>query len=1038
MHMKNTIVVLLALLLSIRLAVAAGEVSFSVSGLKTSDKSIVSLGSDSYLDTQTLAADGSYSFAQVPAGKYFIKIEASGYHLPQAQVVIVKEDGSVQPSAPVQFVLTKMADNPDEWMHSWTEDASTSGYVTTAHINTPPEIEFLGKKIVPADVPSWGILQSKYNILLSDEGEVWTQEYAYRLVETLKTIPYQVGDVPAKFTLTAAKLENDITVTDLGNGKEVTLSKDAFYYANPFLVNLDGVRGRFFSKRLHHALVNYVTNFGEDKSQANQILRERFGCSIEVPDYVALTAGTTAEDAACFREFLPTELVSIINMFEEMPEGFHKISHLNYLIRRQNGHKHPLYPEAAAVAWPVDDGYIEFMESAFGGNNMNFETLRLILHEKTHFLWAFTFSDEIKKDWIELGGWYEDPNAADKWSTTKDTEFVSAYAHAKNPNEDMAESVAHYIKNPELLQSRSLSKYEFIRDRIMHGTRYISKIPDPLTFEVLNLNPDYDYPGKIKRLDVKVTGAPDEDKKVMVEIELNHIEGFEDGASGASVRITSPVFLDETGEKRSQYHDLGFSPVDGNPYVLRSEMVISKYSKTGYWTASDIVVTDLQGNQRFEGRNDCVWNMYINNSLEDVESPKYVSGSLEYELTDVEVEGHKAQNLKVSFKVTDNIGLRDDQPVMIRLSRGERGYSWGDKYGSYDPETQIATVNYTITEFFPTADYYVEYITIYDKAQTTVDVPFSDSPLHEPVKKIHITTTNPDTEAPELDLNRMVVYAEPTNKEAPDGETLVTITYYARDNKAGLGKVMYRLRDPQGVMHYEYHYHRNYYNTYFDGDPTVWERYIIKCILPKGSAPGIWGLAEMDLTDKALNSKTYNFVETLIFEPDDSETDYVLFSEIDENNLLDIELSSEVVSGYGFTYRVIHEDSGREITGNVDAATTRASYVQNAKVDVSALPDGQLVVITQVKDEAGGVKAVRSCTVTKGIETGITVPEETPDLVVYGGEGRIMLTSSFAKNVAVYSIDGKLLKVVAVPEGSIIIPMPAGLYIVDRQKCVVR
>lgn len=192
---------------------------------------------------------------------------------------------------------------------------------------------------------------------------------------------------------------------------------------------------------------------------------------------------------------------------------------------------------------------------------------------------------------------------------------------------------------------------------------------------------------------------------------------------------------------------------------------------------------------------------------------------------------------------------------------------------------------------------------------------------------------------------------------------------------------MYWLRDPQGVMHYEYHYHRNYSTIYFDGDPTVWERYIIKCILPKGSAPGIWGLAEMELTDKALNGKTYNFVETLIFEPDDSETDYVLFSEIDENNLLDIELSSEVVSGYGFTYRVIHEDSGRKITGDVDATT---------------------------------------------------------GLVVYGGEGRIMLTSSAAKSVAVYSIDGKLLKVVAVPAGSITIPMPAGLYIVDRQKCVVR
>lgn len=1037
--MKKIVVILFALLVSIQIVGAVGKVSFTVVGLQSGDKSFVSLGGDTYLATQTITADGDYSFADVPAGTHSIKIEVAGYNLPQAQMLMVKEDGSVLPSSPLQLVVTKMVDNPNEWRHSWSEDESTSGYVTTAHIATPPEIEFLGKKIVPADVASTGVLCNNYNIILSNEGEAWTQEYAYRLLETLKTIPYLVRDVRAKFTLTSNVLENDIVVTDMGAGKVVTLSKEAFYYANPFLVNLDGVRGRFFSKRLHHALVNYATEFGQDEEQINQILRERFGCTTDVPDYEFLTAGITNEDAACFQKFLPTELVSIINMFEEMPEGFHKIPHLNYLLRRQNGHRHPIYPEAAAVAWTVDNGYIEFMESCFGGNNMGFETLRLILHEKTHFLWAFSFSDEVKNDWIALGGWYEDPNAASGWSTTKDTEFVSAYAHAKNPDEDMAESVAHYIKNPELLQSRSFSKYEFIRDRIMHGTRYISKIPDPLTFEVLNLNPDYDYPGKIKRLDVKVEGVPEEDKTVTVEIELNHMEGFEDGASTAFVRITSPMFKGEKGEKLSQFRDLYLNPVDGNPYLLRGEVLISKYSKTGYWTAGDIVVSDLQGNQRFEGCNDCVWNMYVNNPLEDVEAPKYVSGSLAYKLTDVVVEGHQAQNLEVSFKVIDNIGLREVEPVMVRLSRGEMAYSFGDRYGSYDAETQMATINYTITEYFPTADYYVESISIYDRAQTCIDVPFSDSPQHEPIKKIHIITANSDTKAPELDLNRISVFAEPTNKEAPDGETLVTINYYARDDKSGLGGVRYNLRDPQGIVHGEYHYHRNSSTIYFDGDPTVWEKYTINCVLPKGSAPGIWGVADMELYDKALNGKTYNFVETLIFEPDDSNTDYVLFSELNEDNLLDIELSSETVSGYGFFYRIIHEDTGEEIIGEVDAKVGRTDYVQSVKVDVSSLADGELIVIIQVKDEMESTVAVRSCVVTKGVVTGIFEQlTETTGLAVYGGRGKILLNASSERKVAVYSIGGTLLKVVDIPVGITAIPMVSGFYIVDKQKCFVK
>ena len=89
--------------------------------------------------------------------------------------------------------------------------------------------------------------------------------------------------------------------------------------------------------------------------------------------------------------------------------------------------------------------------NSFGNTNESFGTLRLILHEKTHFLWEFAFSDEIKNDWIALGGWYKDPNADSGWSTTKDTEFVSAYAHAINPNEDMAESVAHCFDQIVLL-----------------------------------------------------------------------------------------------------------------------------------------------------------------------------------------------------------------------------------------------------------------------------------------------------------------------------------------------------------------------------------------------------------------------------------------------------------------------------------------------------------------------------------------------------------------------------------------------------------
>ena len=992
--MKKGFATLFCLMLASSL-LAGTRVPFSIQGIQDGDKAVVSISSDACLMTMTVTADGSYAFEEVPAGDHFIKAEAAGYHVQEAQMVVVGSDGTIAPSVGIKLVVTRMADD-GTWTHSWHEDGSVSGYTTTAHVNTPPVIEFLGRQIVPADVPSFGVLQNEYRILLADDEEAWTQEYAYRLVETLKTLPINYYEQkPAKFILTAELLADDLSVTDLGEGKEVRISKDAFQYANPFLVNLDGVRGKFFSKRLHHALTEFVTDYGRDEGRVNQILRDRFGCEISNVNYETLTAPTTGEDAGRFQKFVPSELVSIINMFEELPDGFHQTPHLNYLIRRQNGQRHPRYPEAAAVAWCMDNGYIEFMEAAFGGNNQQFETLRLILHEKTHFLWAYSFSEEIRNDWTELGGWYQDPNAGDQWSTTKDTEFVTAYAHDKNPNEDMAESVAYYLKDPEALLSRAPEKYAFIRDRIMHGTRYVSHIPEHLTFEVLNLYPDYDFPGKIKRLDVKVEGAPEADKRLTVEVELNHLEGYEDGADHALTRITSPAIVDEQGREYTQIKDLYLYPVGGNDHVLRGSIDISKYSKAGYWVANNMSITDLQGNSRYEGRNDYVWNMYVDNALEDLEVPQYESGSLNYELTDTVIEGHHEQNLRVSYKLTDNIGISS---VYCGVNRANSDYTYQTS-GRYDKATQRAYIDMPVTDYYPSGDYYAVSIIFTDSAETRKYVYFSDSPLDEPIKKIHIETANPDTAAPELDLNRMVVYAEPTHPDNPDGETKVTIDYYVRDDKSGFNTSNYILRDPQGIQHFDWGYGDGHHR-YFVGDPTAWKRYTINTILPQGSAPGIWGLAEMTLMDKAGNVRTYNFVETLIFEPDDSETDYVLFADMTDDDHVRIGLSSETLNGYGYQYRIICDSTGQEISGTVAAsqqAQTRGVAADDGlAVDISGWPEGKVIVIVQVTDDADRVVAVRSKTLMKASgSAGIGSP------VDYGHGG--------IRSIAYYDLFGRRL-----------------------------
>lgn len=1043
--MKRIAIVLYLLASVIQLGIAA-DVSVKLSGLEAGDKASVVIASETYLTSIPVSNDGTYVFKDVPAGTHSVKAEAIGYNVIESQTVIVGNDGSVIPATTLMIPITKTSGDPSVWNFEWRDDGSPSGYTTTTRVNKPAEIDFLGKMIVPADVPSFGILENTYHIVLANDEKEWTQEYAYRLVETLKTIPIDYYNAkPAKFSLTKDHLTDDITVTDLGEGYEVRISEDVFYYANPFLVNLDGVRGRLFSKRLHHALVNYVTDFGRDIYKVDTILFNRFGCRVLDVDYENLTSGITNEDAGCFQSFKPTELVSIINMFEELPEGFHKIPHLNYLIRRRDGHKHPIYPEAAAVSWPIDNGYIEFLDRAFdGGNNQNFETIRLILHEKAHFMWAFLFSDEIKEKWIQIGGWYKDPNAELGWTTSKDTEFVTQYAHAKNPDEDMAESIAFYLKNPEKLLSRSIDKYEFIRDRIMHGVRYISTVPDHLSFEVLNLWPDYDYPGKIKRVNVKVEGEAEADKNLIIEIELNHLEGFDDGASYAYTRVTSPVFYDEKGNKHSQWVDMGMGPVEGNPFVLRGSARISSYSKMGYWTAGDITISDLQGNQRYEGRNDCVVGIYVNNPQEDVIVPSYESGSLEYELSDIEVEGHHCQNLRVTYRVEDNIGI---ETTFARIYAESEGFNTGgtgltDQYGTYDPTTKTAEINFIIPDYFPTANYYIPFVTFYDYARTEIETQFSESPLHEAVKKIFIKTPNPDLTHPEVDLNRIVVYAEPTHPEAPDGETKVTVNFYVRDDISGFGPCLYHFIDPQGVFHGDWYYHRNFRNRFFDGDPVVWERHQIIHILPQGSAPGRWGLARLMVSDLAGNEYTYDFVETLIFEPDDDMSKYILFADMDDSGILYLTLTSDSGSHFGYNYRVIHEESGKEISGSYTPGNPEMDVITRAEnsdlpVDVSSLPDGSLIVIASVLDANGNVETTKSARIEKNTQSGIGLTTVHNSKIMLKGRNVIVFSES-DRWINVSTIDGRQY-LQHVGKGKTTFTLPSqGLYIIDGKKYIVR
>ena len=798
--------------------------------------------------------------------EYSLKAEIQGYKFSPI-TSITKETEEI--TGAVEF----LNQNNDVFTYHWEQDQSTSGLEYASNVNTPVKIEYLDEEV---ELPPFSIaedLHEDYGVIL--DGEEWTREHAFRLYETMKQIPFEKKENSR--WLLVSEIEDDIEIQKTEEETIVKISSSAFVNADPKIVKIEGDVGRFFSKKLHHAVVRYITNDGEDEDAIEKILLERFGVSINIPDneYPEITIPTGGEHHDRFQKFSPEESLMLINQMEEMPEGFHKIPELKYILRRANGQEHPLYPNAAAVAWP-GYGYIEFMESAFTSQYEHIQ--RLIIHEKTHFLWAHEFSKELKREWADIGGWTpeKDPDDHDGWETNKTTEFVTAYSHGISPNEDMAESISFYLFNPEKLKSVSPEKHEFIKKRIMHGTRYYTRFREDLTFEVHNLYPDYVYPGKITEINITVSGKPEEDKRIKVIVRLH-----QEDASLGFMRITSPG---------GTYKDVYLYPESGKKLskTLEALFTIPKEAKEGYWKTNQIVLHDRVGNSRYQDSSTYGWSMYINNSVEDTMSPQYVKESLSlqsesglYVVSNGKIIkttcDERSENCRFAtfviaeWDVTENRKMRERSACYIAFRKNNNREYSVQEYGEYRTHespnsTGRCTVQLTFNEF-RYGTYLVSMISMSDRAGNRASVDFNRDNIHETPLTINIEKITPDNTPPNLyqDVGEINVSAEPSNPENPNGRTIVVIKYYAEDDLSGLDTVYINMRDPQGKTHGHYHYHNNFYTDYFKGDPTEKKIYTFTTTLPIGSVPGTWGVSTITLYDKASNKKDYDFTETMTF-----------------------------------------------------------------------------------------------------------------------------------------------------------------------------
>jgi PKD repeat protein len=894
------------------------QVSGVVRGLRPNDSAIVRIQKSSeffYFQkvySNASGADAPFQFNNLPNGRWALSMDARGYTFPTARVLNIS-NANIGNNI---FQVTPASDT--NFVYQWQDDSSYVGHAQQAYINEPVTVNVLGiAEPVPSDFNSVNIL-NEYGYLLSNDSTIWTNEDTYRIYQMFKKLNFpKYGErdtvrVRGKIFMSLRAIDRDVDFITQSGVDLITISRAAFTYATPQVVTVDGVKGKYFSKRLYNAVVYYYTNRGNDVAKIDEIASRRYGLQFINPSPFLQTLMN--ETSTNFQQFTADEKLIILSMFEEFPDAMQRQDQLKYLVRRINGQPHPLYPLAPAIAW-VTNQTIEWMESAFSSQSIDYMQ-RLVLHEKAHFLWEHTFSQSIKNEWITIGGWFQDPSVPSGWSTTNTTQFVSAYAHLKNPNEDMAESIAFYITNPDALRSRSQSKFDFIRDRIMKGSVYLAIINPGMTFTVYNLFPDYNYPGKIKRTKVEVVGGPNEDKLVKLEIELTTLNNSFNGASWASCRFTSSI---------GTIFDMGLSPVDSTGTILRGQKLLSKLAKSGYWTVGQIVVADQVGNLRLENNTTYGLKCFVNNPLEDLLPPLYVQNTLTLDSlvgnfssftgdscmgnspTDTLYSCNFAtpmQALKVQFNIQENMTMGPDGRALARIflptfdpinPTNPQPYSFDVQIpaskilNDYPDSIKSVKFFFPIPDYYPRGYYSVSSLLMMDAALNNrlvlLDLDTANTNYFLPPTFVnqralrdshYFYTQYPDYLPPKMDLNDIEINATPTNPTSPNGETLFEMYLWIKDTSdypghaSGFNHLTYTLRDPQGLETTVTYQPNTFYRIQPDSSIFGWRRYRFSHILPAGSPPGIWGVSSIVLQDKARNKKYYSFVEFVRFDVEGS------------------------------------------------------------------------------------------------------------------------------------------------------------------------
>jgi len=696
------------------------------------------------------------------------------------------------------------------------------------------------------------------------------------------------------------------------NGDIVKVTADALKHATPRKATLGDSEGNVKSYRLEFAVLRVISDWGRKQSVINQVLRRRFGAQLDVDcGYTALTESTTLEDHGRFMEFKPPELLFMVEAWTLMPAHMHTVAGLKYVTRRQQGLNHPYYGSTTAVSWPEnrDESYQEYMDYSF--NQDGYTSRHLFVHEKSHFFWARHWDTQLKEDWEAVGDWAKNAQYSEDWMTPQTVEFSSDYGASNNPDEDIAECLSAYVLHPMRLQARAPKKHAFLRDQVAHGVQYVEE-PSVL-FAVENSDGYYRYPAAVKRLEIKVAGRPEDDKQVDVTMLVDVGQGWH-SASHAEVQLSGPSGGRKTIKLETKE---GAEPDAANLVAMTYHGVLSKHFEKGFWSASQIVVKDTLGNERWVKVDEYSWRLYLNNQAGTAWPPRYREKSMKLE---AKWKEHKETGVKYPV-LTAEMGVErtgapldlEGEPAWMRLAAKKsakgggmtqdewQGYgaSWTE-YPVYKaggctvPESDYdgtCSVEWELSPYSAAGQYYVAMLAVEDEASNKREQFFTAQPEgwtccgkvgntgddEYPVLLELLACKSGDAEAkecvgedhlpPQLDRLSVAARVHQKDDDKQHGSGTVTVTFKARDDKSGVGTIMYRIMDPQGMSHSGYLEHDNSYGPVFTGDVQEWKEYKLEMALPRGSPKGTWRLESLEMHDKAGNRKHHQFIELLQFVP---------------------------------------------------------------------------------------------------------------------------------------------------------------------------